>query len=104
MDMLQNPSDFAGHLIADLFVISFGKFPAFVFEVEVLDVGEKDLLLADQKVPFRLFDDGGFQCVFLAEERNADRSDDAASQQSAEQVGHQSSGVNFLSSSSISRS
>src|SRR5262245_45505526 len=102
VNALQHRGHFSHHFLSDLLVVGFGELAALVFEVEILDVAEDNFLLSKKKIPFGLFDDRGFDGVFLAEQRNADRSKYAASQQAAEQVDHQSSGVSLRSSSSIS--
>jgi hypothetical protein len=86
VDVRQNLSDVPGHLLANLLVIAFGELSALVLEIQILNVSEQDFLLAQEEIPFRFFNDGGFQGVFFPEQRNADRSENAACQQGTKQV------------------
>ena len=102
MNSIEDGCHFAHHLLANLCVIGFGEFSALVFEIKTLNLSEQHFLLSQKKIPFGFLDDGGFNGVLLPEQRNAYRGEDAASKKGTEEVDHQSSGVSFRSSSSIS--
>src|SRR5437867_377240 len=70
-DLLEDDGGFCVHFRTDLLVILAREFAALVFEVEVLDIPEDDLLLALQQVPLGLFDDCRFKRFLFAEQRRA---------------------------------
>src|SRR5215471_7589373 len=98
--MFEHHGDIARHFAAHLLIVRFGKFSALVFKIQILNISEQNFLSALQKIPFGFFDDGRFQSIVLAKQRNADRSENTGTEDGANNVGHQSSGVKLWSSSS----